>query len=123
MAGEQFGQLLSTLRAGADLTNRELAIKANVPRSFVAGLQSGQRKCGELQARKIGTALGLKEAELESFILFAIDTSTEKILVEAKDYPASFLNMTARQLRWQTVKKIDANRMLYISELAVMGVL
>ncbi len=94
-----FGQLLSDLREQARLTNRELAIMAKVPHSLIAGLQSGSRRVGEFQARKIGKALELKDGALDSFVLNAINTCTDKVLEEAKGYPASFLNMIARQLR------------------------
>lgn len=94
-----FGKLLSSLREKARLTNRELAVMAKVPHSLIAGLQSGSRSVGEYQARKIGLALELKDAALESFMLAAINTCTDKVLEESKEYPASFLNMVAKQLR------------------------
>lgn len=94
-----FGKLLSDLRERARLTNRELAVMAKVPHSLIAGLQAGSRSVGEYQARKIGKALELKDGALDSFVLNAINTCTDKVLEEAKDYPASFLNMIARQLR------------------------
>lgn len=94
-----FSQHLSTLRNEAKLTNRELARRADVPTSLIAGLQSGKRRIGELQARRIGIALGLCCSELEQFVLCAIDTCTEKVLEEARSYPAELLNLIARQLR------------------------
>lgn len=90
---------LTTLRTNARLTNRELARISDVPESTIAGLQSGSRRIGELQARKLGTAFRLEGEALEQFILQAIDTCTEKVLCEAKDYPAGLLNLIARQLR------------------------
>ena len=36
---------------------------------------------------------------MEQFILQAIDTCTEKVLCESKNYPAELLNLIARQLR------------------------
>ena len=104
-----FGKQLSTLRKQAKLTNRKLAAKAKVPASLIGGLQSGNRCIGELQARRIGTALGLKDKELDSFILAAVNTCTEKVLTEAKDYPAAFLNMVARQLRLAGILPSDLN--------------
>jgi transcriptional regulator with XRE-family HTH domain len=94
-----FSSQLSSLRKAVKLTNHELARKADVPKSLIAGLQSGKRRIGELQARRLGAALGLTGSELERFILAAIDTCTEKVLDEAKSYPAEFLNLIARQLR------------------------
>ena len=99
MSNAEFGKYLSSLRQKANLTNRELAINAKVPHSLIAGLQAGNRRVGEYQARKIGLALNLDGAELDSFILSAVNTCTKKVLQEAKDYPSSFLNMIAKQLR------------------------
>jgi transcriptional regulator with XRE-family HTH domain len=96
---QPFSRLLSTLRKAAKLTNSELAGRANVPKSLIAGLQSGKRRIGELQARRLGVALGLTGSELEQFVLAAIDTCTEKVLEEVKSYPAAFINLIARQLR------------------------
>lgn len=99
MSNAEFGRQLSRLRQEAGLTVRALAEDAKVPHSLIAGLQAGSRRVGEYQARKIGGALNLKDGALDSFILAAINTCTEKVLEESKDYPASFLNMVAKQLR------------------------
>jgi transcriptional regulator with XRE-family HTH domain len=94
-----FGDTLSGLRKGKKLTNRQLAVRASVPSSLIAGLQAGSRSVGEFQARKIGKALALDGPELESFVLEAVNTCTERVLSEAKDYPSLFLNFIAKQLR------------------------
>lgn len=99
MSNAEFGKKLSSLRQKEGLTVRALADDAKVPHSLIAGLQTGSRRVGEYQARKIGLALNLKDGALDAFVLAAINTCTEKVLEEAKDYPASFLNMVARQLR------------------------
>lgn len=99
MVTEQFGDKLSRLRKEAGLTNRGLAVSASVPSSLIAGLQSGHRRVGEFQARKIGKALALDGPELEAFVLEAVNTCTERVLTEAKDYPSLFLNFIAKQLR------------------------
>ena len=99
MEKQAFGTYLTSLRLRAKLTNRQLAELAEVPRSFIAGLQSGRRRVGEYQARKIGVALGLEGPALDAFILRALDTCTKKILNISKDYPAELLNMLALQLR------------------------
>lgn len=93
-----FSTKLTELRTAAKLTNYELARIADVPESMIAGIQSGRRRVGEHQARKLGTALRFSGEALEQFILHAIDTSEEKILNEAKPYPAVLLNLLARQL-------------------------
>jgi hypothetical protein len=54
---------------------------------------------GEYQARKLGAALGLTGKELDNFVYKAINGCTEKVLQEAKSYPAELLNLLARQLR------------------------
>lgn len=94
-----FSHYLTQLRTSAGLSNRDLAARADVPHSFVAGLQAGSRRVGEIQARKIGLALGLNGETLEEFVLLGVDTCTEKVLNEAKGYPASLLNLIATQLR------------------------
>ena len=52
-----------------------------------------------MQALRIGNALGLKSGELDRFILSALDTCSEKVLNDAKEYPSTFLNLIAKQLR------------------------
>lgn len=99
MVNELFGDKLSKLRKGRKWTNRQLAAQASVPSSLIAGLQSGNRSVGEYQARKIGLALGLDGPELDSFVMEAVDTCTEKVLSDAKGYPSLFLNFIAKQLR------------------------
>jgi len=96
---EQFSELLSKLRKQARLTNIQLAELADVSRSLIPGLQSGKRRIGEYQARKLGAALGLTGKVLEDFVYAAINTCTEKVLEESKAYPAELLNVAAKQLR------------------------
>jgi transcriptional regulator with XRE-family HTH domain len=92
-------QTLQALRASAKLTNNELARLAEVPESLISGLQNDNRRVGEYQAMKIGRALKLAGDELEQFIYDAINTCTEKILIDAKAYPSQLLNLIAIQLR------------------------
>lgn len=99
MNSRDFRQYLTQLRTSAGLSNRDLAARAGVPHSFVAGLQAGSRRVGEIQARKIGMALGLNGEDLEVFVLLGIDTCSEKVLNDARGYPASLLNLIATQLR------------------------
>lgn len=96
---EPFSSQLYRLRTNAKLTNAELAQRADVPESFISGLQNDNRRVGEFQARKIGKALNLHGERLEEFVLRAIDTCTKKVLEEARDYPAELLNLLAKQLR------------------------
>lgn len=99
MVTEKFGDKLTRMRKASGLTNRSLAVSASVPASLIAGLQSGHRRVGEFQARKIGKALALDGPELDGFVLDAVNTCTEKVLSEAKEYPSLFLNFIAKQLR------------------------
>ena len=96
---KSFSEQLSTLRQDAQLTNQELADDARVPASLIAGLQSGKRRIGEYQARKIGKALNLNGQALEEFIYDAINNCSEKVLEESKGYPAELLNLLARILK------------------------
>lgn len=84
---------------GAGLTNIQLAKRADVPCSLIAGLQSGKRRIGELQARRIGLALGLHGTQFEEFIFEAINQCSEKVLFESRPYPAEVLNIWAKVLR------------------------
>jgi len=94
-----FSSRLLELRTNAKLTNSELGRLADVPESLVSGLQNGNRRVGEYQARKIGAALRLTGDDLEQFVHEAINTCTKKILNEAKEYPSQVLNLVALQLR------------------------
>lgn len=107
MVKEKFGDKLSRLRKGRNWTNRQLAANASVPSSLIAGLQAGSRSVGEYQAHKIGLALGLDGPELDSFVLEAVNTCTEKVLSEAKGYPSLFLNFIAKQLRSAGIQPHD----------------
>ena len=99
MESRDFRQYLTHLRTSQGLSNRSLAARAGVPQSFVAGLQSGSRRVGEVQARKIGIALGLNSDALENFVLLGVDTCTEKVLKQTSGYPAALINLIASQLR------------------------
>lgn len=96
---EQFSSHLLKLRTKARLTNEQLAALANVPESLISGLQNNNRRVGELPAIRIGKALNLTGEDLEHFIYLAINTSSRKVLNEAKGYPAQLLNLLAVQLR------------------------
>ena len=93
-----FSHTIGFLRKQAQLTNKQLATLANVPESLIAGLQSGKRRIGELQARKLGTALKLTDQEMELFVLQAIDTCSEKLLRRAQGFPAELSNLLICQL-------------------------
>ncbi len=94
-----FANTLHQLRTSLHLTSAELADKANVPRSLISGLQSGNRVVGEYTAKKIGTALNLTGQELEDFIYLAINACSEKVLNASKAYPAVLINLVAAKLQ------------------------
>ncbi len=98
-ATQSFSERLTELRTTANLTNGELAEMACVPRSLIAGLQSGKRRAGELQARKIAHALDLKGEEFDLFVFEAINQCTRKVLKEVEEYPAEVLNELAMKLK------------------------
>jgi transcriptional regulator with XRE-family HTH domain len=93
-----FFSRLKQLRTSAKLTNSELARAAGVPTSLISGLEKGYRRIGEYQALKIGRALKLSGDDLEAFVFSAIDTSTERVLNEVKNYPSLLLNHLPLQL-------------------------
>ena len=96
---ETFGERLNELRRKHNLTVQQLADRATVPATLISGLQTNNRQIGENNARKIGKALQLTGAELESFVYQAINTSEERVLESSKGYPAEVLNLLANQLR------------------------
>ena len=112
----KFPGLLTDLRHRANLTNQQLAEKAAVPRSLIAGLQSGQRRVGEYNSRMIGVALDLKDAELENFIYQAVDTCTEKVLEDSQQYPSELLNLLAKELRAAGVLPEDVEQYRVVGE-------
>ena len=102
--------LINHLRQKACLTTQQLATKANVPQSLISGLQSGNRRVGEDNARKIGTALNLTGRELEDFIYKAINSSTERILKEYNLYPSEILNLVADELQSTGISPMNITR-------------
>ena len=96
---ETFGERLNELRGKRNLTVQQLANRASVPATLISGLQTNNRRIGENNARKIGKALQLTGAELESFVYQAINTSEERVLESSKGYPAEVLNLLANELR------------------------
>jgi len=96
---EPFPSRLRRLRHNEGYTNALLGEKAGVPYSLVAALQTGAKGVGENNARKIGKALELKGDEFTNFVFDAIDTCTERVLEEYRDYPSRVLNLVAMALK------------------------
>ena len=107
---ETFGERLNTLRSRLRLTTQQLAARANVPQSLISGLQTGNRRIGEDNARKIGQALGLNAWEMEEFIYLAINDSAEKVLNGHKRYPAEVLNLVAAELHQNGIAPEEVGR-------------
>ena len=93
-----FANTLNTLRKERHLTVRELSKLAKMGQPLISGLQQGNRRIGEYAARKLGTALQLKDEELDDFIYQAINDCSEKVLNSSKAYPAELLNLVAGEL-------------------------
>lgn len=86
---EQFG----SYRKQSGLSYRALESATGIKYSALAAMNTGNRPCGEQSARRIASALGLSGEPLEAFVLSALNTSKEKVLVAVKDYPAEVLNL------------------------------
>jgi transcriptional regulator with XRE-family HTH domain len=98
MQEQVFSRALRFHRQSAGFTNRQLAERAGVPTSLIAGLQSGKRRVGEKNALQIGEALGLYGATLEQFVFDGINTCTRKVLRKSQGFPSQLLNFTASKL-------------------------
>ena len=94
-----FSETLKHLRKQANLTSVELAELSDVPRSLISGLENNTRRVGELQAVRLAKALGLCGPDLEQFIYQAVNTCTERVLAESKEYPAELINFVTHRLR------------------------
>lgn len=96
---KEFTEYFRDLRTRQGMTNVALAERARVPASLISDLQNGRRAVGELQATRIGRALGLDTLELRGFVLRAVSGSTRKVLAENAGYPAEIINAAPAALR------------------------
>jgi transcriptional regulator with XRE-family HTH domain len=94
-----FNETVTKLRKRLGLTNTELAAKAGIPRSLVAGIQSGKRVIGERNARQLGVALELSGVELERFIYQALNNASDRVIEDMRGYPAQVINHLGKFLR------------------------
>jgi transcriptional regulator with XRE-family HTH domain len=85
-------------RKALGITSKKLAELASVPQSLISGLQRGTRKIGEIQATRIGRALGLEGIYLMDFIYLAMNESSQRLLESSKAYPVEILNSLANIL-------------------------
>ena len=85
-------------RKALGITSKKLAELASVSQSLISGLQRGTRKIGEIQATRIGRALGLEGIYLMDFIYLAMNESSQRLLESSKAYPVEILNSLANIL-------------------------
>ena len=85
-------------RKALGITSKKLAELASVPQSLISGLQRGTRKIGEIQATRVGRALGLEGIYLMDFIYLAMNESSQRLLESSKAYPVEILNNLANLL-------------------------
>lgn len=64
---EQFGRRVRELRLAKGLSQEELAFKANVHRTYLGGIERGERNPALQNISSIAAALGVSLAELFSF--------------------------------------------------------
>ena len=81
-----------TRRKTLRLKGKELSKRACVPETLVSGLQNDSRKIGEIQATRIGKALGLSGNDLLEFVYLALNESKGRLLNSSKLYCAEILN-------------------------------
>jgi len=81
-----------TRRKALRLKGKELSKLACVPKTLVSGLQNDSRKIGEVQATRIGKALGLSGNDLLEFVYVALNESKGRLLNSSKIYCAEILN-------------------------------
>ena len=79
-------------RKALRLKSKELSRLASVPATLLSGLQNDSRKIGEVQATRIGKALGLSGNDLLMFIYMALNESKGRLLNASKSYCAEILN-------------------------------
>lgn len=63
----KFGRAIRTLRVTAGLTQEELADRAGLDRSYIGGVERGERNPTLSVIEKIAEGLGVTEAELFSY--------------------------------------------------------
>ena len=66
---KQFGERVRALRLGKGLSQEELAFRAGVHRTYLGGIERGERNPSLKNIAAISTALGVTLAELFSFFV------------------------------------------------------
>jgi cyanate lyase len=93
-----------TRRKALRLKGKELSKRACVPETLVSGLQNDSRKIGEIQATRIGKALGLSGNDLLEFVYVALNESKGRLLNSSKIYCAEILNYLPNLISIQGIK-------------------
>ena len=105
---ELFGEHLRQMRKEAGKTVRRLAEEAGVSFALLTCIENARRGAGRSTLERLGAALGLKECELDDFILDGmVICKRERLLGAAEAYPARVLNALPSALRWMGVLPED----------------
>jgi len=60
---KRFGERLRTLRKAKEFSQEELALRCDLDRSYVGGVERGERNISLLNIQKIADALGISPKE------------------------------------------------------------
>ena len=60
---QKIGQRIKDLREKAEMSQKDLAYTADLDRSYIAGIENGQRNVSIVNIEKIATALGVSLKE------------------------------------------------------------
>ncbi len=97
---KEFGSQLRKLRMEAGMSVRCLAEKAGVSFALLTCIENAKRGAGRSTLERLGSALGLKGASLDDFILDGIVICKRELVLEsAEGYPARVLNALPMALR------------------------
>ena len=103
-----FGEHLREMRMKSGKTVRRLAEEAEVSFALLTCIENARRGAGRSTLERLGAALGLKERELDDFILDGmVICKRERLLGAAEGYPARVLNALPSALRWMGVLPED----------------
>ena len=61
---KQFGQRVRELRLGAGMSQEELADRAGLHRTYIGGIERGERNIGLLNVFRLATTFGIPVADL-----------------------------------------------------------
>ena len=114
-----FGDSLRQKRMEAGKTVRRLAEEAGVSFALLTCIENARRGAGRSTLERLGAALGLKERELDEFILDGlVICKRERLLGAAEAYPARVLNALPSALRWMGVVPAQVEKCEAVQESA-----